>query len=196
MAVVLDERYSQTLQWICTIHAHQKRRLYGEPYISHLLRVGGMVLEYAQTQEEALAALLHDSAEDQGGRFMLEEIARRVGERTAFLVEQCSDSLEAAGVVKAPWRQRKEAHLARAANAEAAVKRILICDKIDNARDILQAYRREGESVFQHFHGGREIVWYFEAMGEVLRGEVPEELEKELEGMVRELKKTSTEIRC
>lgn len=189
MGVSLDGRYVEALSWMSTLHAGQTRRIHGEPYISHLLRVGGMVLEYAQTQEEAIAALLHDAAEDQGGRVVLDEIAARFGSRTAFLVEQCSDSLEARNIPKAPWRQRKEEHLFHAAQAEPAAKRILICDKIDNARSILHCWRTEGDAIFQHFHGGQEILWYFQAMLEVLRKDVPLEWGWELEQILENWKK-------
>ncbi|MDO4582980.1 MAG: HD domain-containing protein [Planctomycetia bacterium] len=187
MAVHLDVRYAEALSWMTTLHAGQTRRIHGEPYISHLLRVGGMVLEYAETQEEAIAALLHDAAEDQGGRAVLDEIAERFGSRTASLVEQCSDSLEARNVPKASWRVRKEQHLAHVALAEPAAKRILICDKIDNARSILHSWRQEGDAIFHHFHGGREILWYFQSMLPVLRNETPPEWVWELEQILHQL---------
>lgn len=50
------------------LHANQKRKGSDEPYIGHLLSVASLVLQYGGREDEAIAALLHDAVEDQGGR--------------------------------------------------------------------------------------------------------------------------------
>ena len=40
----------------------------------------------------AIAALLHDAVEDQGGRPTLERVRAEYGERVAHIVEGCTDS--------------------------------------------------------------------------------------------------------
>jgi hypothetical protein len=50
-------------------------------------------LEYGGDEELAIAALLHDSVEDQGGKARLEDVRNRFGPRVAQIVEACSDSL-------------------------------------------------------------------------------------------------------
>ncbi|MBE6427003.1 MAG: HD domain-containing protein [Planctomycetaceae bacterium] len=187
--VELTSRFQEVLAWICEIHAGQRRKMNHDPYVSHLLRVGGMVLEWAEDEDEALAALLHDAAEDCGGEAILEEIRLRYGEKTARLVEQCSDSLAADPEAKRPWRERKEEHIARAARAEAGARKIMICDKIDNMRSMLCQLEQDGEKVFSHFKGGREILWYFRAMKEVLSPGIPEPLAREMGQYVEMLEK-------
>lgn len=187
--LTLTARYPEALAWVCEIHASQRRKLHQDPYVSHLLRVGGMVLEWADDEDEALAALLHDAAEDCGGQAMLEEIQARFGSKTARLVEQCSDSLTSDPNAKLPWRQRKERHIARAASVELGARKIMICDKIDNLRGILSQLEAGGADVFTHFHGGREILWYFRAMFEVLTPGAPEALARELKHYVEALER-------
>ncbi|MDO4628649.1 MAG: HD domain-containing protein [Planctomycetia bacterium] len=178
--VTLTTRYSDALKWVCEIHAQQRRRLHQDPYVGHLLRVGGMILEWATDEDEALAALLHDAAEDCGGYAMLEEIRCRFGEKVARLVEQCSDSLAVDADKKAPWRERKEAHIARTATAEREARLIMLCDKLDNMRSLLnQLELSDADMVFSQFRGGRATLWYFRAMIEALAPGLPEELVRE-----------------
>ena len=80
--------------------------------MAHLLAVAALVMEYGGNEDEAIAALLHDAVEDQGGEATLEEIRRRFGSAVAEIVEGCTDTLV---TPKPPWRQRKEAYLARLA---------------------------------------------------------------------------------
>ena len=79
------------------------------PYIAHLLAVTAIVLESGGDEETAIAALLHDAVEDQGGQPTLDRIRREFGERVARIVHECSD---ADGEPKPPWRFRKEQYLA------------------------------------------------------------------------------------
>lgn len=182
----LTDRYTQCLTWVCKLHHNQRRKMHGEPYISHLLRVGGMVLVYAEDEEEAMAAILHDAAEDQGGLKTLTEIQTRFSQRTAMLVSQCSDTFQ---TPKPAWRPRKELYIQNAASADPAARRISCCDKLDNARDILEYGRIHGAEVFNFFQGQREgILWYFTSLLEVYRQDVPTELVNSLAAVVEQLK--------
>ncbi|MBE6425429.1 MAG: HD domain-containing protein [Thermoguttaceae bacterium] len=185
----LTERYTAALAWICEIHAAQRRKMNQDPYVSHLLRVGGMVMEWAENEETALAALLHDAAEDCGGEAMLQKIAERFGDRTASLVRACSDSLTEDPEVKLAWRPRKEAHIAHAVHADSDARLIMICDKIDNMNGILRQYRQIGSEIFQYFRGGREIGWYFRAMFDALTPGMPKPLVLEMNALVCEIER-------
>ncbi|MDO4575419.1 MAG: HD domain-containing protein [Planctomycetia bacterium] len=187
MGVELTERYAKALEWICEIHATQRRKMHQDPYVGHLLRVGGMVLEWAESEDEAIAALLHDAAEDCGGQEMLDAIASKLGATVAEYVLGCSDSLVGDPSSKAPWKERKLHHIARAKTAPLAVRRIMLCDKIDNARSILAERRILGNAIFEKFQGGKEILWYFQQMFEVLSDGTPRQLSDELQRIVKEL---------
>ena len=91
---MLTERFDRALQYAGSVHAGQKRKGTDVPYLSHLLAVASIVLESDGTEDEAIAALLHDAPEDQGGKPRLADIRARFGARVAEIVEACSDSLE------------------------------------------------------------------------------------------------------
>jgi (p)ppGpp synthase/HD superfamily hydrolase len=74
------------------------------PYLSHLLAVAGLVLENGGDEDQAIAALLHDGPEDQGGEATLIEIRERFGTRVADIVAACTDTFV---TPKPPWRTRK-----------------------------------------------------------------------------------------
>ena len=65
------------------VHAGQVRKGTEVPYVAHLLGVASIALEYGANEDEAIAALLHDAAEDAGGRGRLEDIRQRFGEAVA-----------------------------------------------------------------------------------------------------------------
>lgn len=62
------------------------------PYVSHLLAVSSLVIEHGGDEDQAIAALLHDAIEDQGGPKARDEIMRRFGKRVTDIVEGCTDS--------------------------------------------------------------------------------------------------------
>jgi GTP pyrophosphokinase len=57
----LSERFTDALTYATQLHAYQTRKGGGVPYISHLLGVASIVLEYGANEDEAIAALLHDA---------------------------------------------------------------------------------------------------------------------------------------
>src|SRR5262249_14285809 len=103
------------------VHGGQVRKGTSTPYVAHLLAVAATVLEYGGDEELAIAALLHDSAEDQGGEARLDDVRNRFGEHVATIVKGCSDSLAntATGERKAHWQERKEAYVAHLREADA-----------------------------------------------------------------------------
>jgi (p)ppGpp synthase/HD superfamily hydrolase len=96
--------------------------------------VAGLVLDDGGSEDEAIAALLHDAAEDQGGRRRLREIRARYGNDVAAIVDSCTDSYEEP---KPAWRTRKERYLEHLADASPSALRVSIADKVDNASTIL-----------------------------------------------------------
>src|SRR3954471_23657647 len=112
-ATTLTDRFDRALLYATHVHGGQVRKGTSTPYVAHLLAVAATVLEYGGDEDLAIAALLHDSVEDQGGQPRLLDIKERFGERVARIVEGCSDSLvdTAKGEKKAPSRERKEAYI-------------------------------------------------------------------------------------
>jgi len=183
----LSERFNDAMVFAARLHAAQKRKVSGAPYVSHLLRVCGIVLGYGGDEDEAIAALLHDAVEDQGGAATLEEIRRRFGPRVAAVVQGCSDTDQ---TPKPPWRQRKEAYLAHLREASPSVRLVSAADKLDNARSILISYVHLGESLWERFSGGKEgVLWYYRSVVEVYKQAGTNWLVEEVERTVAEIER-------
>jgi (p)ppGpp synthase/HD superfamily hydrolase len=161
----LTRLFEEALVYATRLHAGQKRKWENTPYISHLLGVASLVLEDGGDEQEAIAALLHDSVEDQGGLSTLAEIRQRFGDGVARIVEACSDSYTNP---KPPWRARKEAYIDRMQSAAPDVRRVSLADKLHNGRATLATLHREGENTWARFRGGKEgTLWYYRALSQV-----------------------------
>jgi (p)ppGpp synthase/HD superfamily hydrolase len=162
----LTERFLAAMA--LAVRIHTGRRLGTEiPYMAHLLVVTGLVLEDGGSETEAIAALLHDSVEDGGGRPLLAQIEREFGPRVAMIVAACSDTLEADD--PRPWRERKASYLAHLPTiTDDAVLRVVLADKVHNARSIVRIYRDEGHALWDRFTNKTvdDQLWYY---GELLR---------------------------
>ncbi len=183
--MILSERFTDALTYATKLHANQVRKGSGVPYVAHLLGVASIALEYGANEEEAIAALLHDAVEDQGGAPTREEIRRRFGDTVTAIVDGCTD---ADTTPKPPWRQRKEAYIAHIPSASPSVLLVSAADKLHNARSILRDYKILGESVWQRFKGGKDgTLWYYRALVEAFRGASSMPIVDELEQVVSEL---------
>jgi (p)ppGpp synthase/HD superfamily hydrolase len=166
----LREALARAQEW----HGNQVRKGTDIPYLSHLLGVAALVMEDGGTHDQVVAALLHDAAEDQGGETTLAAIGSEFGSRVATIVRACSDSLEAVGVEKAPWKQRKERALSQLEDAPPEALIVVAADKLHNLRSTVTDLSLEGESVWDRFNAGRDdILWYYDAMHEVLERHIP-----------------------
>jgi GTP pyrophosphokinase len=181
----LTERFRSALDYAASLHQSQMRKGTPVPYVAHLLAVSSLVLEHGGDEDEAIAALLHDAVEDQGGAATAGEIRRRFGDRVADIVLGCTDTDT---YPKPPWRPRKEAHLERLRSAPPSALLVVAADKLHNARAMLGEYRQQGENVWTRFNGGREgPLWYYRATLELLSGRAAGPLVDELARVVADL---------
>ncbi len=184
---MLTSRFEDALVYAARLHATQVRKQTEIPYLSHLLAVTSLVIENGGGEDEAIAALLHDAIEDQGGAQTRVEIARRFGERIAEMVSMLSDTEVNP---KPPWRERKEAYLAHLPQASDAVRLISAADKLHNARTILADYRQYGNHIWRRFRGGRDgTLWYYRSLVEIFTHCGPAQLAAELARTVAELER-------
>ncbi len=183
--MALSQRFTEALVWATELHHTQVRKGAGIPYIAHLLGVTSEALEYGATEDEAIAALLHDAIEDCGGPAIAVEIRRRFGDSVAKIVEGCTD---ADTTPKPPWRERKAAYIAHLRTASPSVRLVSAADKLYNARSIIKDYRLVGEEIWQRFTGGREgSLWYYRALVDTLTAIDDRAIVQELERVVQEL---------
>ena len=172
-------RFHAALAYASMIHDGQVRKGVGKdsgrkgngiPYIAHLLGVCANALNNDGTETEAIAALLHDAAEDQGGKPQLQRIRELFGDDVARIVDACSDSLvdTAKGDVKAPWTQRKRTYLEHLeAENDASILLVSACDKLDNLRAIVRDYKAIRDELWERFNkdaGKQGSLWYYERL--------------------------------
>jgi (p)ppGpp synthase/HD superfamily hydrolase len=185
--MALSTRFDEAFAYASRLHAGQLRKGAGVPYVAHLMGVCAIALEHGASEDEAIAALLHDAVEDQGGRPTLEVIRARWGEAVAAIVEGCTD---ADTEPKPPWRARKERYVAHVATAAASIRLVSASDKLYNARAILEDYRALGEALWTRFAGRREgTLWYYRALVSAFRAAGPDRLVDELDRTVTELER-------
>ena len=163
----LTPRFGQALLFAFQLHNGQLRKGSRTPYIAHPLGVTSLVLEDGGDEDEAIAALLHDAAEDQGGLETLEQIRRRFGDRVAMIVDGCTDTYE---TPKPAWRQRKDDYLAHLPTASPSVWRVSLADKLHNARTILVDLHSQGGQVWERFNGGKDgSLWYYHSLVQIFQ---------------------------
>ena len=178
-----SERFQQAFIYAYDLHADQKRKGKDVPYISHLMGVADLVLEYGGTENQGIAALLHDAVEDQGGRPTLDEIRKRFGDEVAQIVDGCTEERD-----EPDWRKRKERHIAHIGKVEPSVRLVAAADKLHNVRAMVADYRTQGENLWKRFNKGKEDqVWYYRTVAATLREIDPSALADELGRVVSEL---------
>ncbi|MBA3471839.1 MAG: HD domain-containing protein [Rubrobacter sp.] len=179
------ERFEEALLYAARLHRDQTRKGTGTPYVTHLLAVAAIVGENGGTEDETVAALLHDAPEDRGGKERLEEIRARFGDEVAEIVDGCTDTYEDP---KPEWRPRKEAYIAHIAKASPSVRLVSAADKLHNARSILADLRAVGDELWDRFTGGKEgTLWYYRALAETYAGAGSNPVVEELDRVVREI---------
>ena len=181
------KKLEKALVYAAQVHGDHYRKGTDVPYITHLLAVAAIVGENGGTEDEVVAALLHDAPEDRGGEARLTDIRHRFGHAVAEIVAGCSDTYEDP---KPPWRERKERHLAHLAGASEAVRLVSAADKLHNARSMLSDFRAAGEELWARFNGGREgTLWFYRAVVDTLRVEQNDPTVEEIGRVVSELER-------
>lgn len=164
---LLTSRFALALSFSNALHHKQVRKGAGVPYFSHLMAVSASVLEYGGGETEAVAALLHDAAEDCGGKPMLEKVRGMFGEDVATIVESCTDTFDEP---KPAWRPRKELYIAHLAKASSGAKLVAGCDKLHNLNSTIKDLRKNPpKDYWSRFNAGAaQQLWYFKACAEAL----------------------------
>ncbi len=181
----LGPRFESALQYAARLHVTQTKKGTDTPYLAHLMAVTAIVLDDGGTEDEAIAALLHDAVEDQGGRERLDDIRARFGATVAHIVEGCTDSFT---TPKPPWIERKRAYVEHARHLDRPTLRVSAADKAINATAILRDWHKVGDRVWSRFNASREdVLWYYGALVEAFRASGGGALTEELARVVREL---------
>jgi (p)ppGpp synthase/HD superfamily hydrolase len=186
----LGPKFEEALLFAVRTHDGDVRKDTEIPYVSHLLGVCALVLENGGDEDEAIAALLHDTLEDHPEKVTASDLASRFGARVADLVVQCTDTPpDYRGGPKADWHERKAAYVERIREETYPLCRVALADKLHNIRSIVLDHRRFGDEIWSRFKGTREDqLRYHRALVEAFReAGAPDYLVDELDSLVREL---------
>ncbi|MDJ0957331.1 MAG: HD domain-containing protein [Arenicellales bacterium] len=179
---MLGEKFDDALKLASDLHREQTRKETPVPYMAHLMAVAGIVLEanayhqFDDIEDIAIGALLHDAIEDQGHKINLKEIREKFGDTVHNIVEDCSDAIiEEKNQKKAPWRERKEAYIAKIKNKSYETIIVSCADKLHNARSIMFDYDKIGDAIWDRFTAPKEeTLWYYESLCESFTAAWPE----------------------
>jgi (p)ppGpp synthase/HD superfamily hydrolase len=148
----ITPRFTSALVAAAELHAGQRRKGHGPPYIAHLLGVTAIAFDFGANEDEAIGALLHDSIEDAPDSLGVDGVRTLIrgqfGLAVLEIVEGCTDS---DATPKPPWRARKERYVAHIAEVSASALLVSASDKLHNVRAIVRDYRVLHEAVWKRF---------------------------------------------
>ncbi len=181
----LSDRFQSALEMAFQLHRTQTRKQSQIPYFAHLMSVTALVLENGGSENQAIAALLHDAVEDQGGKPTLEKIKDKFGAEVADIVDGCTDAYTNP---KPPWKERKIAYLEKLKSKPDTILLVSLADKVHNARTILRDLHLEGDNVWNKFNGGKSgTLWYYQSLANFFDTAPFPTLKKELRQLIEEI---------
>lgn len=170
------DRISAAFALAALVHEKQKRKSTDIPYISHPMAVAAQVSVWGGSEDQFIAALLHDVVEDGGAQYM-PVIEEHFGKHVLDLVMACSDAAPQRGQPKGAWIERKEKYIANLRSAADEVLLISAADKWHNLASILADAKQLGEAVFDRFirqdfertDKKKMVLWYYKELLAVYR---------------------------
>lgn len=193
----VTQRYLDAFEFAAAAHGEQLRKGKDEvPYLSHLMAVSSLVMEYGGDEDQAIAGLLHDAVEDQGGAAMEAKIRERFGDRIADIVRDCTDADPKTKKTaldpeqkRLAWKGRKEAYLAKLAEKSDDALLVSQCDKLHNAMAIVADAHDQGRGFFETFTGKRDgVLWYYQSLTDIFTKRCPGPLAERFARTVDEMK--------
>jgi len=181
----LSDRFKRALQIAFDYHQEQERKGSREPYYAHLMSVSALVLENGGSENQAIAALLHDAVEDQGGLQTLEKIKAEFGEEIAEIVAGCTDAYTHP---KPPWKGRKTDYLEKMKSESDTILLVSLSDKVHNARSILRDLQKDGDAIWIRFKGGKAgTLWYYQSLANIFDESPFQSLKQDFRQLVEEI---------
>lgn len=170
------DRISAAFALAALVHEKQTRKSTNIPYISHPMAVAAQVAVWGGSEDQFIAALLHDVVEDGGAQYM-PVIEKHFGKHVLDLVMACSDAAPQRGQPKGAWIERKEKYIANLRSAADEVLLISAADKWHNLASILADAKQLGEMVFDRFirqdfertDKKKMVLWYYKELLAVYR---------------------------
>ncbi|MGE3274976.1 MAG: HD domain-containing protein [Vicinamibacterales bacterium] len=189
---LLTERFDAALLLAHKVHRRQTRKQTSVPYMAHVMAVTALVLDYGGSEDQAIAALLHDAVEDApaalGPEWVRAQIAEHFGPAVLDIVNHCTDTDE---TPKPPWRARKIQYVDAAKDAPLDALLVSSADKLHNVTALLRDFRREGHAVWSRFNsaGKTATIGYYRALADIARVRLNSALSLDLHTVVSTLER-------
>ena len=184
-----ETRLSQAFAFAEGLHKLQTRKVgkaedqqLAVSYLTHLVEVMSLVIQGFGDEDQQIAALLHDAVEDHPHTIdnqVTEEVIRELfGDRVAHLVDVCTDAKpKTADEPKAPWFDRKSAHIAHLRSEgvkDSSVLLVPLADKLSNGQAIVNDLLLHGPVVWDRFNAKpHQTKWYYTSMLSVFQELIP-----------------------
>jgi (p)ppGpp synthase/HD superfamily hydrolase len=180
---MLTKRFDAALRFAAELHRSQFRKGTDVPYLGHLLAVAALVIEDSGSEDEAIAALLHDSIEDQGEHFPGGRTALRLhikdqfGAAVADIVDACTDDEGFfKGLTGTPaeererWLERKRKYVESIPHESSQALRVTAADKVHNAESILDSHAVIGPEIWNRFRtkSGEDQIKVYRDLSEAI----------------------------
>lgn len=189
--LVLSDRFADAFTYAFHLHRYQFRKVNAVPYISHLMSVAALVLEDGGSEDEAIAALLHDAVEDQGGEPIRVEILHRYGSRVAAIVDACTVPPRAP---RQTWKSHKLDYLAQIRNAPPEAQRVILADKLHNLRSLILNLHQTGESIWTSFAANKlDNLWLHQALADLFEQHIHSSMVAEFRQQLHTLLRLATD---
>ncbi len=183
----LGERFEAAVSMACKLHRSKREHSTNAPYLAHLLAVTSLVLEGGGDEEAAIAAVLHDAAENQETATTLALITNTFGTHVGSVVDACSDTVE---YPRSPTIEQKGRYIERLDDDATGRDALLVsmADKLHSLRGILADYRAVGPGLWDRFNlGPTDQLWYYRSLAEVYRRRLGGPMSAELDDLLVEL---------
>ncbi|WP_349408224.1 HD domain-containing protein [Pseudalkalibacillus sp. SCS-8] len=140
-------------------HDGQVRKLTGEPYVVHPISVAETLKEAGLSEDLIIAGYLHDAVEDTALEF--EDIKREFGRKVVDIVQGNTEDKSRS------WLERKQHTVDYIKEAPFEMKALIVADKLDNLKSVIEAYESEGDAIWEKFKGDKtKQRWYYKSIVE------------------------------
>lgn len=144
-------RIEQAIRAAAILHKGQLRKGAAPlPYITHVMAVTMIVMDYTDDEDTIVSALLHDTLEDTD--YTSEEIQEDFGGDIREIVESLSEPKDV-GSKKYTWKEQKQHYAKRLKKASQKALLIAAADKIHNMRVIVEEYFDDHPRFMAEFAG-------------------------------------------
>lgn len=139
-------------------HKDQTRKGDDGAYLPHPIMVAIILAKNGFSVEIIAAGFCHDLLEDTS--CSEKEILDACGRYVLEIVKAVSNDPELED--KKDWEKKKEKYIESAKNGPDGAKAVCCADKIHNLTCLLEAYEKQGPSIWKKFNRGKEKKLWFE----------------------------------